>query len=236
MNIMEKSLHHTSMRNNPLSVVISTQKTENVDIKSLMKSFQHPKTKFLIYENDNKYSLTEVYNKGLKESKYDIVVFMHDDIIIETTSVTKKIQRLFEKNPEYGIIGLAGTDELVSGMWWQKREKMFGQVKHQHDGKTWKNSYSGSLGDDLKEVVCVDGLFFAVNKNIIKNNFDEEFKGFHFYDIPFCVENFRQGVKIGVTTKIMVIHKSIGMVDKKWEKNKLFFEAKYGDILPLTIS
>lgn len=223
------------MRNSPLSVVISTIKTENVSVKHLKEKFAHPKTEYLIYENNNQYSLSEIYNKGLSESKNDIVIFLHDDIIIETPSITKKIIKLFENNPEYGIIGLAGTDTLVSGMWWEKRDKMFGQVKHQHEGKTWKNTYSGSFGDNLKEVVCIDGLFFAVNKNKIKNNFDEEFKGFHFYDIPFCVQNFRQGVKIGVTTKIMVIHKSIGMVNKQWEKNKLFFEAKYGEFLPLTI-
>lgn len=223
------------MRNSPLSVVISTVKTENVDLKHLMEKFSHPKTEFLIYENDNQYSLSEIYNKGLSESKNDIVIFMHDDIIIETPSITKKIIKLFENNPEHGIIGLAGTDTLVSGMWWEKRDKMYGQVKHQHDGRTWKNSYSNGFGDNLKEVVCIDGLFFAVHKKRLKEKFDEEFKGFHFYDIPFCVENFKQGVKIGVTTKIMVIHKSIGMVDKKWEKNKLFFEAKFSEYLPFTI-
>lgn len=233
---MEKSLHHTSMRNSPLSVVISTVKTENVDLKHLTDRFAHPKTEFLIYENNNQYSLSEIYNKGLSESKNDIVIFMHNDLIFETPSITKKIIKLFENNPEYGIIGLAGTDTLVSGMWWEKRDKMYGQVKHQHDGRTWKNSYSNGFGDNLKEVVCVDGLFFAVHKKRLKEKFDEEFKGFHFYDIPFCVENFKQGVKIGVTTKIMVIHKSIGMVDEKWGKNKLFFEAKYGKYLPLTIS
>ncbi len=232
---MEKLSQHTSMRNNPLSVVISTQKKENVDIKSLMKSFQHPKTEFLIYENENKYSLSEIYNKGLQESKYEIVVFMHDDILIETTGVTKKIQRLFENNQEYGIIGLAGTDDLVSGMWWEKKDKMYGQVKHQHNGKTWKNSYSDSFGDRLKDVITIDGLFMVAHKERLKTGFNEEFKGFHFYDISFCVENVKQGVKIGVTTKIMVIHKSIGMVNDQWKENKLLFESKYGNLLPLTI-
>jgi hypothetical protein len=43
------------------------------------------------------------------------------------------------------------------------------------------------------------------------------------------------GVKIGVTTKIRVTHMSIGMVNKGWEKNKLFFEALYEKFLPLKI-
>jgi len=232
---MEKSSQHTCTRNSPLSVVISTRQKDDNHIKTIKKSFVHPKTQILVYENNDEFSLSQIYNKGLQESVNDVVVFMHDDIMIETESITKKILKLFENNPDFGIIGLAGTDELVSGMWWEKKDKMYGQVKHQHEGKTWKNSYSEGFGDRLKEVVCVDGLFFAVHKKRIVEGFDEEFPGFHFYDIPFCVSNFLKGVKIGVTTKIMVIHKSIGMVNKKWEKNKLFFESKYGKQLPLTI-
>ena len=197
--------------------------------------FSHPKTQILVYENDGVSSLPEVYNDGLKDSTFDIVVFMHDDLIIETTNVTKKLIKLFDSHPDHGIIGVAGTDNLMSGMWWQDRQSMFGQVRHEHNGKIHRNNYSGTFGEKMKEVVAVDGLFFAVHKQRIKESFDQEFPGFHFYDIPFCVLNYTKGVKIGVTTKILVTHKSVGMVDKKWEKNKLFFEAKYGHLLPLKV-
>jgi hypothetical protein len=50
------------------------------------------------------------------------------------------------------------------------------------------------------------------------------------------VENHLDGVKVGVTTKIMVTHKSIGMVNKQWEKNKLFFEALYEKHFPLSVN
>lgn len=218
----------------PISVVIPTRKIDDNFLIRVGKSFSHPKTEIIAYENNGEYSLSQLYNKGLEDSTNDIVVFMHDDVEIETSNITPKIERLFERNPEYGIIGLAGTDNLVNGMWWSDRERMYGQVKHEHEGRVHRNNYSGTFGENLKEVVIVDGLFFAVHKNRIKEKFDEEFPGFHFYDLPFCVSNFKQGVKIGVTTKILVVHKSIGMIDKKWEKNKLFFEAKYGDLLPLT--
>jgi hypothetical protein len=220
---------------NAFSVVISTRKRDDDYIKHVTERFNHPDTEILVYENNGEYSLPQLYNKGLDESKNDLVVYMHDDLFIETQDVTKKLNRLFRNNPEYGIIGLAGTTQLLNGMWWQNRQTMYGQVKHQQGDKTWLSAYSDTFGDNLKEVVMVDGLFFAVDKNRIKERFDEEFEGFHFYDVPFCVLNFRQGVKIGVTTKIMVIHKSIGATDKKWEKNKLFFEAKYQKFLPLFV-
>lgn len=221
--------------NDPVSVVVSTRKIDEKYVEHIKKMFSHPKTQVLIYENNGEFSLPQLYNRGLDESENEIVVFMHDDLIIETTNVTRKIVRLFEENPEHGIIGIAGTNNLINGMWWTERSSMYGQVKHEHEGKVHRNNYSGSFNEFLKNVVCVDGLFFSVHKGRILERFDEEFLGFHFYDIPFCVSNFLKGVKVGVTTKIMVIHKSIGMVNKQWEKNKLFFEAKYGNVLPLKV-
>jgi hypothetical protein len=198
--------------------------------------FSHPNTEILMYENDGEMSLTQVYNKGLKESVNDIVVFMHDDLILETSNMTPKIVKLFEKHSEYGIIGIAGTDKLTSGMWWQNRENMFGVVGHIHEGKRHVNHYSkGVFNDVLKDVVIVDGLFFMVRKSLVKKEFNEQFEGFHFYDISFCVENQLEGVKIGLTTKFGVTHKSVGITNKLWEKNKLLFEALFEKRLPLTI-
>jgi glycosyltransferase involved in cell wall biosynthesis len=218
-----------------ISVVISTRKIDISNTLKIKKKFSDPRTEILTYENNNEISLSKLYNKGLEESKNNIVVFMHDDIDIETPNVAHILNQLFRKFPDHGIIGLAGTDELVSGMWWEKREKMYGKVKHEHNGKIHCSHYSENLGSNLKEVVTVDGLFFAVHKERIKEKFDEEFDGFHFYDIPFCVLNHLKGVKIGVTTKIMVIHKSIGQVNEQWKNNKLFFEKKYGNNLPLFV-
>jgi len=225
-----------SKNNEPVSVVISTRKIDDEYLKHVEKMFSHPKTEILIYENDGVNSLPEIYNIGLNDSKYDIVVFIHDDLILETKNITPKINRLFDKNPDYGIIGIAGTDNLISGMWWQDRSSMYGIVGHEHEGKRHVNHYSkGDYSENLKQVIVVDGLFIMVHKKRIKHTFNQQFEGFHFYDLPICIENHLDGVKIGVTTKIKVTHKSIGMVNKKWEKNKLLFEALYEKNFPVKI-
>jgi hypothetical protein len=225
-----------SKNNEVVSVVISTRKIDSTYYDHVKRMFSHPNTEILMYENDGQMSLTQVYNKGLKESVNDIVVFMHDDLILETSNMTPKIVKLFEKHPEYGIIGIAGTDKLTSGRWWDNRENMFGVVGHIHEGKRHVNHYSkGVFNDVLKDVVIVDGLFFMVRKSLLKKEFNEQFEGFHFYDISFCVENQFEGVKIGLTTKFGVTHKSVGMTNKQWEKNKLLFEALFEKQLPLTI-
>lgn len=222
--------------NQPVSVVIPTREIDDNYLKHVSKMFSHPKTEIIVYENNGEKSLPQIYNQGLNESTNDIVVFMHDDLILETTNITPKIIKLFDKHLDYGIIGLAGTDNLLSGMWWQDRTSMYGVVGHEHEGKRHVNHYSkGDYSEKLKEVVVIDGLFMMIHKGRIKHKFNEQFEGFHFYDLPICLENHLDGVKVGVTTKIRVTHKSIGMVNKKWEKNKLLFEALYESNFPLSL-
>lgn len=223
-------------KNEVISVVISTRKRDEKYVNEIKKILSNPKSEVIVYENDAQFSLPELYNRGLTESKNDIVVFMHDDLIINAKNITPKIVKLFDKNPDFGIIGIAGTDKLTTGKWWEDRATMYGIVGHIQDKKRHVNKYSKkTFPEFVKEVVTVDGLFMMVHKKRLKHTFNEEFKGFHFYDLPICVENFMDGVKIGVTTKFDITHKSIGEVDKKWEKDKYLFEALYEKNFPLEV-
>ena len=74
------------------------------------------------------------------------------------------------------------------------------------------------------------------NKRKIKHKFDESFEGFHFYEIPFFFENYLSGVKLGLTTYLSITHKSIGKTNDEWEKNKLIFEEKYKNKLPVRLT
>ena len=196
----------------------------------------HNKIEFLGYENKGEFSLTEIYNRGLKESKNNIVVFCHSDITIETKQWGNKLIKMFEKNPEFGIIGVAGSKYMPeSGQWWSNPKKMYGRVAHTHEGKTWLSSYSDDLGQTLEEVVVCDGVWFALDKTKIKKEFNESVKGFHFYDVTFTFENYLEGVKVGITTSIRINHQSIGMTNESWEKNRVTFAETFKDKLPVNI-
>jgi hypothetical protein len=185
---------------------------------------------------NNGESLTKSYNRGLKQAKNDIVVFCHDDLTIETKQWGNKLLKTFDKNPEYGIIGIAGTKFMSeTGQWWVKPKKMYGRVQHTHEGKSWLSAYSEDLGQSVEEVVIVDGLFFAVDKRKIKETFNESVEGFHFYDVTFCFENYLKDVKVGVVTSIRVNHMSIGMTNDQWEKNREQFAETFKDKLPVNI-
>jgi hypothetical protein len=178
-------------------------------------------------------ALTKAYNRGLKQATNDIVVFMHDDIEFDNGSWGNKLIKHFNDNAEFGILGLAGTTDMdASGRWWTDRSKMVGIVNHEKDGKKWESRYSKSWVNQLNEVIIVDGLFFAVHKKRIKENFDEKFDGFHFYEVDFVFSNFLKGVKVGVMYNIRVTHKSIGETNEEWEKNRLQFVEKFNQSLP----
>ena len=218
-----------------ISVVYCTKEHKPEHIEHLKKSSGLKDIEIIEYINQGE-SLTKFYNKGLLETKNNIVIFCHDDIILNTTNWGKKILNHLN-NTDFGILGVAGTTDISeTGRWWEDNTKMLGQVRHQHEGRAWDSIYCSSFGDKILESVIVDGLFFVVNKERLKSNFDENVKGFHFYEIDFCFNNHLNGVKVGVMSNIRVTHKSVGMTNEEWDSNRLQFIEKYREELPYKLT
>ena len=219
-----------------LTVVFSTKKIDYNFVEIIKATSGVHNIEVIPYENPGKYSLTELYNKGLKDSTNNVVVFCHDDIKFDTKNWGRKVLNHFKKNKELGILGVAGSRYMPSsGKWWEDFSKMHGAVYHEHEGKRWLSRYSKDIGNYLDDVVLVDGLFFGVNKNNIKLDFNEEVSGFHFYDVDFSFSNYLAGVKVSVCSNIKITHLSIGMTNNEWEKNREVFAEKYKEHLPIKI-
>jgi len=218
-----------------ISVVFSTRKKDEKYINHLKKTCGVKDLEILCYVNEGNYSLTEIYNKGLKESSFNVVVFCHDDLFFNKPKWGVKILNHFNSS-DYGILGIAGTTDLPSsGKWWEDHNKMVGIVKHKHENKTWESKYSGNFKNKIIPTTILDGLFFTVHKNRIKSNFSEEVKGFHFYDIDFTFKNLILGVKVGVIFDVKLTHNSIGATNEEWEKNRILFINKWNGVLPFNL-
>jgi len=219
-----------------ITIGFSTRKIDNNFVELLKKSSGISNPEIIPVENNGQFSLTEVYNKILNDSKNDIVILCHDDIYFDSKNWGQKILNHFKRNPDYGVLGLAGSTQLPSSAkWWEDFSKMRGIVNHEHGGKKWESKYSSSLGNQIDDTVLVDGLFIVINKNNIKQTFNEDIKGFHFYDVDFSFRNFIYNVKIGVMYDVRVTHKSIGETNEQWEKNREVFAEKYKDVLPVKV-
>ena len=185
-------------------------------------------------------SISKIYGDILKSSDVNdnIIAFIHDDIEFLRKGWGKELLRLFNEHEDYGIIGVAGSAQFDAGAAWWNYDKKFGQVLHRAEGKSWLTTFSPLLEKDLQEVVVIDGLFIAVNKNKINENFSRDLDGFDFYDIDFCLSNYFSKdwkYKIGVTTNIRVAHNSVGKLKPSWYANRNLINKKFGEHYPIDI-
>ena len=222
-----------------ITIIYSTHKNQEYNNKfktHLLNSVGLNDVQILEYQNNNQYSLAQVYNSGITESIYDIVVCCHNDIKLEKGWGIKLLED-FSNNPQFGIIGKAGSCYFPkSGIYWEKMQQtMVGQVWHHPRGqKKWISTYSPKL-PFIIPTVTIDGLFIAFNKNKIKHRFDETIGKFHFYDHGFTIPNYLDDVQIGVTSSFEITHESIGQPNQEFFESKLVFLEKYGDKLPLDL-
>ena len=222
-----------------ITIIYSTHRDKEYNEKfktHLQTSVGLNDVQILEYQNNNQYSLAEVYNSGITESIYDIVVCCHNDIKLEKGWGIKLLED-FSNYPEFGIIGKAGSCYFPeSGIYWERMQQtMVGQVWHHPSGqKKWLNTYSTKL-PFLIPVVTIDGLFIAFNKTKIKHQFDESYGKFHFYDHGFCVPNYLDGIKLGVTSSFEITHESVGQPNQEFFESKEKFLEKYKSNLPLDL-
>lgn len=217
-------------KNTKITIVFSTKEINNDFITHLKSSCGIKDVEILAYENKGTMSLTQVYNKGLKDASNEVIVFTHDDVILGKNNWGKKLIKRYSES-DFGLLGVAGTTHMAStGRWWEDQSKMVGKVSHSNEGRTWENRYSNTFPNEILEVCCLDGVFFSCHRERIKNNFDESIPGFHFYDVDFTFGNHLQGVKAGVIFDIKLTHKSIGRTNDEWENNKKLLVEKYAFI------
>ena len=186
-----------------------------------------------------KRSLSEAYNVGLEKAKFEIVVFVHEDVIFHTQDWGKILLGHFESNPTAGLIGVAGsTLKLKTPSSWFNVPKEFhviniiqhiGEKDTRHDVIGWKSN-----DEFLKEISIADGVFLAMRK--IKDiYFDERIPGFHGYDLAISLTYKTHGFSIFATKKILIEHFSIGVLDKSWIRAMFDISRLYKDQLPLAV-
>lgn len=195
--------------------------------------------------NKNQYSLTQAYNMGWKQvddaGRGDgIIVFCHNDIVFRTKDWGKLLCTMMWKS-KFHIVGVAGATELNShGCWWltpnkeMNTKKMVGRVWHTNGLREWESIYTEKI-NGIREVLVVDGLFFAVKGTGDLIPFDETYKGFHYYDVSFSFANYLEGYNVGVTDRISIMHKSVGQTNEQWEMNRVQFSEQYKEELPTSV-
>ena len=179
---------------NKIAVVVCSKRTteENKDFIEHIKETCGCDTHVYMIHNPEGVSISKIYADMVdnKDIDSDIIVFIHDDIEFLRKGWGTEVLRLFNTHEDYGIIGVAGSAQFDENAAWWNYEKKFGQVLHRNEGKSWLTAFSPLLDKDLQEVVVIDGLFMAVHRKRITENFSRDLQGFDMYDIYACLSNF----------------------------------------------
>jgi glycosyltransferase involved in cell wall biosynthesis len=189
-----------------------------------------------INNEEGKYGICKAYNTGAQKSRFDILCFMHEDIIFHTRQWGEMVIRHLSNN-SIGLIGVAG------GIYKSKSIEAWGMepieyarmnlIQDYKDDREQKHLYSNPFNESVADVATVDGLWLCTRKEVWrKNGFDEiNFTGFHFYDLDFSLQVI-QSYRVCVVYDVLMEHKSEGSVNKSWIKNAIIFHQKWKHFLP----
>jgi hypothetical protein len=191
-----------------------------------------------------RYSIFEAYNEGASRAKYDLLCFMHADILFHTANWGKIVAGKLA-NVEVGVIGVAGAiyKSASPSPWWiSDTEDLTGYQRFnllQHFSTGIKKQQAGGDGDQgpWDEVLVLDGVWLCCRKDVWRETtFDEKkYKGFHFYDLDFSFAVHTRGFRNFVSQEILLEHFSAGNVDTNWIRGAVIFHKKWRKALPMSV-
>ncbi len=173
-------------------------------------------------------SLCEGYNRGVKASRGELLIFSHDDVEIVTPDFAARLLASMATQDLLGVVGatcLSGATWIGSG--WPHLRGQVGMPSVAGAGIT--ANFFGVHGPDCAPVQVLDGIFLAARRQVaIEVPFDEKnFDGWHLYDIDFTFSAHLRGFRCGVSSDQLLIHRSIGDFGDKWRFYKERFLAKH---------
>lgn len=199
---------------------------------SLLRNGKDPISPIIAFEN--RLPLPVIYNDCIQNgSSAEHIVFIHDDVWIDDIYFA---QRVMEGLTQFDVIGVVGTQRRQprQASWCFANEKLESSDKTCHSGRLAAgNMPFGNVlnfGHSPAPCVLMDGVFLAASKAALCKSqtfFDPAF-AFHFYDMDFCRNVEKNGLRMG-TWPISMTHQSNGTYDQAWYNQYLAYLRKWGE-------
>ncbi|RLJ77691.1 glycosyltransferase [Pedobacter alluvionis] len=229
-----------------ISIIICSINTANLsDIKKNISDTIGIEYEIIAVDNrvESK-GICEVYNFAARESKFDILCFMHEDIKMHSENWGSKVLSIFRQNTNAGVVGVAGsTYKSLTPSSWHCYDIDASEALNYNIIQNYKYSqkervleFSNPRQADLERVVCLDGVWLCCTKSAFNfYQFDEKLlNAFHGYDLDFCL-GVGQKYSVFVTFDILIEHFSEGNFNKIWLKEILKVHQKWSSKLPVNL-
>jgi len=222
-------------------IVCSRNKDISEELKkNILSTIGNYNYEIVVVDNsENKYSIFQAYNIGVKKAKYKYLCFMHDDILFLTKDWGNAIVRKFQ-NPTVGMLGVAGGCFVgrYAMTWWDSgynRGQFYDVVSGSNGGcRKYFREWPKTIGGD--DVVAVDGLWMCIKRELFDEKllkWDEKtYSGFHFYDLDMSMQIIQAGYRINIMEDLLIEHYSQGSFNKIFYLNCIRFHRKWKGFLP----
>jgi hypothetical protein len=158
--------------------------------------------------------IAAVYNQGVLSANYDILCFVHEDVVFHSTGWGLELKKIFQ-NTNIGLVGGFGTiyKSKYGGTWASCHSSLY--RINPRGTNDFNNTFDNS--NDYDFVQIVDGAFMCTTKKVFtKYQFNDKLlSGFHCYDIDYSLQ-VGQSFDIIVSNKISIEHLSLGVLNQKW--------------------
>lgn len=189
----------------------------------------------------NSLPITKVYNIGAAKAKYDILCFVHEDVLFQTENWGQKIVQDFHNNKLLGLIGVGGSkykSKSPSGWFCGLKEFDCCNITHLDKAGNFEVLFMNPVpGSKNQQVVSVDGVFMCCPRRIWEEiKFDEVLlTDFHLYDIDFSIR-VSEKYKAIITFEINILHIVKGNhYGNKWLESTLQWHQNFEKRLPVIV-
>jgi hypothetical protein len=225
-----------------ISVIVSSYRPElftafSNNIKTTIGNIPF---EIICINNPGTTGIAAAYNSCVAKSNYPYLCFVHEDVVFKTQHWGQLLVDHFIRDEKLGLIGVAGSrykSFVYSGLgstWGNAglRMNIIQRVKNNS-----KHFVRKAADTNAEEVIILDGCFLCTTSKVFADiQFDEQnFKGFHAYDIDFSFAvSFKY--KVSVVYDILLEHLSAGGFNEQWMNETFKLHHKWSASIPRAVS
>lgn len=180
-------------------------------------------------DNPNLMGICEAYNKGASLSKYDYLLFVHEDVIFHTKEWGQKLINHLEKE-NVGVVGVAGSSYVpIAPSGWHLLDSKYHFFNYIQNSPQKNNArFLSTMKKNVEKVFAIDGVFLAIKKNVFDEfYFSKTLTGFHSYDLDFSLRVAKKYDNY-IINDIVIEHFSYGSPNKDWLDNNMIIRKNLG--------
>jgi len=171
--------------------------------------------------NDSNVGPIKAINQGIKASRCDYVVAMHNDVVVFEKDWTGKIVAAMQADPKIGLAGLAGRKEIF-------KTGCVNESSLKHNLQN-EEDLGPAMQEEVSEVAVLDGLCFVMKRELLDKiqGLDETYGYMHCYDLDLSLQSIQAGFK-NVVVKIEAMHVGNGGRTRNMKGYREIVKDDYG--------